>query len=95
MRGLIFLFPILLIGCQSAPPERIAVPIEVRVPVPVPCDPSVKPVKPNLTDSDEALRQAPHLRRQSELLYANRLKRDVYISQLETALGECIHDGQL
>jgi hypothetical protein len=76
---------LLLAGCAttSAPP------IEIKVPVPVPCVSADFPKPPTYPDTREALRQAPDQAEFTRLLAAGWPLRDARLKALEAALEPC------
>lgn len=90
------IIPILFAGLLSAcahdtgPPAAV-VTQEVKVPVPVACDPKVS-ARPDWPDTREALRAADAALK-LQLLYAGRKGRDGYIGELEAAVAACRKGG--
>jgi hypothetical protein len=83
-----------LVGCahvDSRPPAGVVVQ-EVKVPVPVPCDPLAS-ARPAFPDPASALKAA-EADLQLQLLYAGRKARDGYIGELEAALAACKAGGR-
>ena len=76
-----------LSACTTTAPEpRIEV-REVKVVVPIPCNPDPRPKKPALPDTDAALAVVPTVFAAVKLFKAGRALRDAYIGELEAALG--------
>jgi hypothetical protein len=76
---------LLLAGCA----HNQAPPIEIKVPVPVPCVSADFPKPPTYSDTREALRQAPDQAEFLRLLAAGWPLRDARLKALEAALEPC------
>ena len=64
-------------------------PIEIKVPVPVPCVSADFPKPPTYPDTREALRQAPDQAEFTRLLAAGWPLRDARLTALEAAVEAC------
>jgi hypothetical protein len=64
-------------------------PIEIKVPVPVPCVSADFPKPPTYPDTREALRQAPDQTEFTRLLAGNWPLRDARLKALEAAIEPC------
>jgi hypothetical protein len=82
---------IALAACATAPEPKIEV-REVKVAVPVRCDPQPRPVKPDFPDTDEAIKGAPDIFVEAQLYKAGRKLRIPYERELEAALSGCTGD---
>ena len=83
MRALIIIAALALASCAPKPPvERIVIQ-EVKIPVPVPCDPQVGP-EPLYADNAEALAAAPNILEAMRLRAIGRFER-IARDQLKTA----------
>ena len=76
----------LLAGCATtkAPP-----PVEIKVPVPVPCVAADFPKPPTYPDTREALRAAPDVAEFTRLLAAGWPLREARLKALEAAIEPC------
>lgn len=69
-------------------PEPIIQTVEVRVPVPVRCNPDMGP-DPIYPDTSEAIRAAPNVAARAQLYAAGRLMREQREREYQAALAEC------
>lgn len=87
----LLLLVLMLGGCghtQDRPPAAV-VTQEVKIAVPVPCDPKMS-ARPDWPDTAAALKTADDAL-QRQLLYAGRTARNGYIVELEAALKACMN----
>ena len=94
LRNSVIALAALLTACATTSEPRIEV-REVKVAVPVKCDPQPRPVKRALPDTDAALKAAHDARNPDlgvQLLLAGRRLRNGYIGELEAALSGCTGD---
>ncbi|WP_204421629.1 hypothetical protein [Burkholderia sp. MS455] len=86
--GVLAVSVVVLAGCVGCPkPVTIDRPVEVRVPVAVPCVTSL-PAKPAFK-TDAQLKAGSNYQIFNDLL-ADRLAREIYESQLEAELAGCV-----
>jgi hypothetical protein len=76
---------VLLYGCDT-PPIIKTIPIEVKVPVPVPC--KISPVARPMMPVDE-LKKEDNLHTKTKSALAELELREAYEKQLEAAIKEC------
>ena len=82
--------PLSLAACQTpAAREPVVRDVEVRIPVPTPCDTSGVPASPDYPDTNERLSGIDNIFAGVAILKAGRELRIKRIAELEAALGAC------
>ena len=76
----------ILAGCATT---KVPPPVEIKVPVPVPCVAADFPKAPTYTDTREALRNAPDVAEFTRLLAAGWPVREARLKALEAAIEPC------
>lgn len=77
-----------LAGCAGRAEPEIRT-VQVKVPTPVYCLPTIFPDPPAVPDTDKALRAAPSGAERLQMIGAGRLLRDQWISEVRPYLNAC------